>query len=398
MQDPVANSNLTSTRPALRVPDFLIKREPWSKVFFSSLKNFLTERPVKLPRNASGAVFTAPGFGAGFLENLKEWWRPAPRLAGRASGGGLLVTWKPGYRQFWENLRDAIAPPKLPALRLTSKPVKVRDIWAPNEQFKRAQAVSMTFHALLAVLVAVPFIHVVTQASPVQVVKVDTVDISPYLAKLPPGNDKAGGGGGGGERMQQPPTKGRLPKFSMTQLTPPMATVRNLQPKLPAEPTVIVPPEIRVPNPPLPNYGDPLAQLITGSGGPGGGGGIGAGCCGGVGSGQGRGVGPGEDWGIGGGPPGAGHNGYGYPVCIYCPSPSYSDEAVKAKYQGSVIVQFIVTPDGRATNITVVKGLGVGLDEKVIEAVRKWQLTPARGPDGRPAAVRVSAEVTFRLL
>ncbi len=394
----MANSNLTGTRQALRVPDFLIKREPWSKVFFSSLKNFLTEKPVKLPRNASGAVFTTPQFGAGLLENLKEWWRPAPRLAGRASDGRLLVTWKPSYRQFWENLRDAIAPPKLPPLRLTSKPVKVRDIWSPNQQFKRAQAVSMTFHALLAVLVAVPFIHVVTQASPVQVVKVDIVDISPYLAKLPPGDDKAGGGGGGGERMPQPPTKGRLPKFAMTQLTPPMATVRNLQPKLPAEPTVIVPPEIRVPNPALANYGDPLAQLITGSGGPGGGGGIGTGSGGGVGSGQGRGVGPGEGWGIGGGPPGAGHNGYGYPVCIYCPSPTYSDEAVKAKYQGSVIVQFIVTPDGRTTNTAVIKGLGVGLDEKVIEAVRNWRLKPALGPDGRPAAVRVSAEVTFRLL
>ena len=163
-------------------------------------------------------------------------------------------------------------------------------------------------------------------------------------------------------------------------------------------PTVLGPPELRLPSPNMPNWGDPLAKGITDSGGPGGGGGIGTGCCGGVGSGQGAGVGPGEGWGTGGGAPGAGTNGYGEPACLYCPSPSFSDEAVKAKYQGVVLLRVVVTVDGRATNIQVVKGLGVGLDEKAVEAVRGWKFRPAIGPNGRPAAVTTLIEVTFRLL
>jgi len=57
----------------------------------------------------------------------------------------------------------------------------------------------------------------------------------------------------------------------------------------------------------------------------------------------------------------------------------------------------VITADGRVTDIHVSKGLGFGLDEKVIEMVRSWRLTPARGPDGKPAAVRMDIEVTYRL-
>jgi TonB family protein len=74
------------------------------------------------------------------------------------------------------------------------------------------------------------------------------------------------------------------------------------------------------------------------------------------------------------------------------------DEAVKVKYQGVVTLQAVVTADGRATNIRAVKGLGVGLDEKAIEAVHSWRFTPARGPDGKPASVLTMIEVTFRPL
>jgi hypothetical protein len=118
------------------------------------------------------------------------------------------------------------------------------------------------------------------------------------VMKLPKGNDKAGGGGGGGERNPIPASKGKLPKFSMTQLAPPTVVIQNLNPKMPVEPTVIVPPEIRVPQPNLPNMGDPLAAMVTNSSGPGFGGGIGTGGAGGVGSGNGPGVGPGDGGGI----------------------------------------------------------------------------------------------------
>jgi len=184
----------------------------------------------------------------------------------------------------------------------------------------------------------------------------------------------------------------------MTQLTPPMVTLKNLNPRMSAVPTVLGPPDLKLPSPDLPNYGDPLAASITDSSGTGTGSGIGNGNGGGVGSGEGGGVGPGEGGGTGGGVFRPGTGGVGYPSCLYCPRPSYSDEARKAKYQGTVLLQAVITPDGRGIEIQVVKGLGLGLDEKAVEAVKGWRFKPAVGPDGKPVATLVPIEVTFRLL
>ncbi len=384
-----------------RTPRFTLEQQRWSKGFFSNLKDFLTERPLKVTRSAGGGAFAEDEFGGGFFENLKEWLRPLPRSARQAALSRMEVEWKPWYRAFWENLRDAISPPKLPPIKVTSQPVKVRDIWSRDENLGRAQGLSLAVHALLVVLLIVPIYHHVIQTteanSKTEVITVDISDISPYLAKLPPGKDRAGGGGGGGERMATPPTKGRAPRFDWVQKTPPMATLRNLNPKLPAEPTLLGPPDLKIPSPNLPNYGDPLAKLITGSGGPGGGGGIGTGCCGGIGSGEGGGLGPGSGGGTGGGPFRAGTGGVGEPACAYCPNPEFSEEARKAKYQGSVLLRLIVDADGRPTNISVLKSPGLGLDEKAIEKVRTWRFKPALGPNGKPVPVWVTVEVTFRL-
>jgi protein TonB len=374
----------------------LVAEESWSKGFFARLKEFLTEKPMKVPAGAPGALGQV-SYGSTLTENLKEFFRQLPPDARKASGK-MTVEWRPWYQQFWENLRDTIAPPKLPPLKVTSKPVQVREIWSKREGFQRAQAVSITAHAVVIVLLIVPLYHEATKPPQEPVVSLEAVDISPYLAKLPPGKDKAGGGGGGGERSPTPPTKGRLPKFSMEQLTPAMAVPRNPDPKLAAEPTVIVPPDISVPNPALPNYGDPLQALLTGSGGPGSGGGIGTGSGGGIGSGSGPGVGPGWGGGIGGGAFRAGRDGVGEPQCQYCPLPLYSEEARKAKYQGTVLLRLIVTPDGRATNISVVRGVGLGLDERAIETVRTWRFKPALGPNQQAVPVWVTVEVNFRLL
>ncbi len=412
MQDSLTNSTGTNAGPGPSgagpgrpgrafVPRFMLEQRSWSSGFFANLKDFLTERPVKLPRNAPArrVAFSQDSFGGGFIENLREWLRPLPPQARQAARSRMEVDWKPWYRAFWENLRDAIAPPKLPPLRVTSQPVKVRDIWSRNEQFRRAQGLSLAFHALLAALLLFPLFHqLAATAQPTVKADVNIIDISPYLAQLPSGKDKAGGGGGGGERMNTPPTRGKLPRWSMTQFTPPMATPRNPNPKLAMEPTLLGPPDLKVPSPNLANYGDPLAKLITGSGGPGGGGGIGTGCCGGIGSGEGGGLGPGSGGGTGGGVFRPGTGGVSYPTCAYCPTPTYSEEARKAKYQGVVVLQVIITPDGRATNINVVKGPGLGLEEKAVEAVRTWRFNPSIGPNGKPVAVSTFIEVSFRLL
>ncbi len=393
-----AKSSLNVADVGKRLAALTVANEPWVKSFLSNLRDFLAERPVKV-RGGAPVVFNPPSFGAGTVDNLKEWFRPTPPAARRAADSYMLVPWQPRYRSFWRNVHDAIVPPKLAPLKVSSKPIPVPEIWSRNPQFKGIQALSLAMHILLAVLVIVPLLPEIMapQTTQAKNYEVMPLDVSPYVVKLPPGGKKAGGGGGGGEHNPVPASKGRLPKFDWTQIAPPAVRPPE-HPRMAVTPTVLGNPELKLPSPNTPNWGDPLAKMITDSGGPGGGSGIGTGCCGGVGSGQGGGVGPGEGWGTGGGPPGAGTNGYGEPTCLFCPSPAFSDEAVKAKYQGVVTLQVVVTPDGRATNIRVIKGLGVGLDEKAIEAVRGWRFNPARGPDGRPAAVTALIEVTFRLL
>ena len=217
-------------------------------------------------------------------------------------------------------------------------------------------------------------------------------DISPYI--LPPSASKAGGGGGGGDRDKLRASKGALPRFSREQLAPPAAVIRNESPKLPVEPTVVVLPQIYLPQTgPL---GDPLSSVLgPPSNGIGSGGGIGSGSGGGVGSGRGPGVGPGWGGGIGGGAYRVG-GGVSAPRAIYSPDPEFSEEARKAKYQGTVVLWVIVGTDGRTHDLRVVRSLGLGLDEKAIEAIRQWRFEPGR-KDGMAVAVQVNVEVTFRL-
>ena len=207
----------------------------------------------------------------------------------------------------------------------------------------------------------------------------------------------AGGGGGGGDRDKIQASPGRLPKQSMQQFTPPAVVVRNPDPKLPMEPTVVIPPEVHLQQPNLPNLGDPLSHMPAGfpSNGTGSGAGIGSGSGGGVGSGDGPGFGPGHGGGTGGGVFRVG-GGVSAPKKIFDPEPEYSEEARKAKFQGTCVLYVVVGPDGRTRDIRVQRTLGLGLDEKAIEAVKQWRFEPAM-KDGKPVAVAVSVEVEFRL-
>ena len=85
-----------------------------------------------------------------------------------------------------------------------------------------------------------------------------------------------GGGGGGGDRSPLPASKGRLPKLAARQFTPPMAVVNNPNPKLIMEPTLVIPPDVNLPNVNMAQYGDPLGKIGPPSNGPGSGGGIGS--------------------------------------------------------------------------------------------------------------------------
>jgi TonB family protein len=89
--------------------------------------------------------------------------------------------------------------------------------------------------------------------------------------------------------------------------------------------------------------------------------------------------------------------GVSQPVPIYRPDPDYSEEARKAKYQGTVIVSVQVDASGHVTNMRVVHPLGLGLDEKALEAINQWRFTPGV-KDGVPVTVLAQIEVNFRLL
>ena len=90
-------------------------------------------------------------------------------------------------------------------------------------------------------------------------------------------------------------------------------------------------------------------------------------------------------------------NGVSAPVLLFKKEPEYSEEARKAKYQGTVVLAIEVDPSGRAVNPRVVRSLGLGLDEKALEAVRQWKFKPGY-KDGKPVTVAATIEVNFRLL
>jgi protein TonB len=304
---------------------------------------------------------------------------------------------QPWWQSFVRNLKETINPPKLPPLEVTSKPVAVKDIWGSYNPQKKSFAMSVGFQiAVVSLAVALSMTKPVQQAAKQVATLIMPVDLAPYQPKMAPKDKPMGGGGGGGDRSPLPAAKGRLPKASLKQFTPPMEVVNNNNPKLSMEPTIIAPPDVPLPQVNMPNYGDPLAKLGPLSNGPGSGAGIGSGKGGGVGSGKGGGFGPGEGGGVGGGVFRVG-GGVSAPVLLYKKEPEYSEEARKAKYQGTVLLYIEVDPSGRATNIRVARSLGLGLDEKAIEAVKQWKFKPGY-KDGHPVTVAATIEVNFRLL
>jgi TonB family protein len=172
--------------------------------------------------------------------------------------------------------------------------------------------------------------------------------------------------------------------------------VQNLNPKLSMDPTLIGPPDLKLPNVDMAQYGDPLEKIGPPSNGPGSGGGIGSGKGGGIGSGTGGGLGPGEGGGVGGGVYRVG-GGVTAPQLVSKIEPEYSEEARKAKYQGTVTLYIQVDAQGKAINMRVLHSLGLGLDEKAMEAVKKWKFKPGT-KDGKPVTVEAQIEVNFRLL
>ncbi len=135
--------------------------------------------------------------------------------------------------------------------------------------------------------------------------------------------------------------------------------------------------------------GDPSSQLLAGAFGDKGGTTIGN-------RPDGPGIGPGAS-----GPPGISSSPSGRsitpPVLIFQVDPEFSEEARKAKYQGTVLLAIEIDTSGHPANLRILQGLGMGLDEKAIQAVSRWRFRPGL-QNGKPAVTSATVQVTFRLL
>ena len=249
---------------------------------------------------------------------------------------------------------------------------------------------SLAVHGALAAVIVVLGTFQPVQSLVRQRITALELDLRPYMTQQ---NKAASGGGGGGARQLLDASKGKVPKPALRQFTPPRVDPIT-DPKLPMVPSIIAPDD--VPNIEANNYGDPLSHLGIPSSGIGSGGGIGIGANGGVGAGYGAGVGPGSGGAFGGGVFRIG-GGVSAPSVLSKVEPEYSEEARKAKWQGTVVVSVIVDELGRPRNVRVQRSLGLGLDQKAVEAVSQWRFKPGL-KDGKPVPVIATIEVNFRLL
>ncbi len=355
----------------------------------------LTSKPV----GAGEQRFTVeqPSLIASLVAGVKGLFAPPPPplvLTSRpvAAGEEHFTVEQPGLIASLVAGVKGIFAPAPPPLVLTSKPVEVKKLWGFYDHSWQGAMVSVGVHVLAIAAVLAFFLW--PRSLKIKPALQDSENLGNVTLTLPPSMGPAPhGGGGGGESALTKAPKGALPQTAKLQLTPPRVKPLD-NPKLPAAPTILA--DLKTQK--LPDLGDPFTKvaLAPPTNGTGNGGGIGDGKGTGVGPGTGPGFGPGNGGNYGGGNYQAGKGGVGEPRVIYKTDPEYSEEARKAKYQGTVVLWLVVGPDGRAHDIRVQRSLGLGLDEKALEAVKQWKFEPAK-LNGNPVAVAVNVEVDFRL-
>jgi protein TonB len=283
------------------------------------------------------------------------------------------------FTSLWGSVRDVFFPVKLPPLVLESKPIAVVDRMAVKQNPK-ALAASVAFYALLILFIAWLLHKNVHFSAPVKAILLTDLSVPP------PAPPKANAmGGGGGQRGPTPVTKGTPPKFADQQIVPPKAPPM-VDPKIKIEPTIEVQKDVKMASS-LPQIGVANSPIIGMS--------MGNGSGTGLGSGNGSGLGPGSGGNTGGGPRRIG-GGVSAPKVIYQVEPEFSEEARKAKVAGNVLVNLWVDTNGNPSHVHVIRGVGMGLDEKAVEAVRQYKFKPAM-ENGKPVLVELNIEVNFQI-
>ena len=210
-----------------------------------------------------------------------------------------------------------------------------------------------------------------------------------------------GGGGGGGNRMKEPPRQAEMPgkdKITVPVTKPPKMEMQETK----KEPDPVA--QLNIPAKSLAAAQDSLPGAIEAPPGPptlsqgsGSGGGAGTGTGSGVGPGTGSGLGPGSGGGTGGGVYRPG-NGVTLPRVLREVRPQYTSDAMRAKVQGTVLLECVVRPDGSVGDVQVVRSLDstFGLDQEAIKAAKGWRFAPGTRL-GEPVPVLITIELTFTL-
>jgi len=227
-----------------------------------------------------------------------------------------------------------------------------------------------------------------------------------------------GGGGGGGQRQPRPAPKiarrgqPRLQVSVPAVSEKPVVTSQQEAPKpTPAEPIIQPKPEPAPEPVPAKVIVAPVETVAANdrdrdgaiehatdgpdSRGPGTDGGVGRGQGTGNGEGLGAGIGEGENGGTGGGPyrPGSG---IAPPRLLKEVKAEYTEEARRRNLTGEVLLEIVVRQDGSVGTVRIVNGLGSGLDQRAVDAVRQWRFFPAQRK-GAPVDVLVTVSVEFKL-
>ncbi|MGA3045061.1 MAG: energy transducer TonB [Terracidiphilus sp.] len=302
---------------------------------------------------------------------------------------------KPIWTGLYESLHDAMFPPRLPALELTSIPIPIPDRMAVKANPWAFGTATIVNGGILAIVLLMGLGSTIDHLR--KPLPGEDIHLKDFTLFAPASAQSLHGGGSGGSNELTDPITGRAPKQEDIPLTPPQVPLVE-NPILRIDPSIAVPPEVKLPdNPALPNIGVQKSPNVSlASNGQGSHAGIGTGPGGGDGPGKGPGYGPGFNGGFGGSFYTPGIGGVSHPVPIVTPEAEFSDEARRNKYQGACLISIIVDARGYPQSPRVIQSLGMGLDEKALEAVQKYRFKPAL-KDGKPVAARIIVEVNFRL-
>jgi periplasmic protein TonB len=337
-------------------------------------------RPANAPHlneETDGSMWTS------LFSNLRDAFstsKEAPlQLESKPVANDLIIEEEGVFGSLWASVKDLFFPVKLPPLVLESKPIAVVDRMKVKQN-PAATGSAIAIYALLFLLIAWLIHKKVQFAAPVKTIQVTELTVPPVA---PPKAQSMGGGGG--QRGPTPVTKGTPPKFADTQIVPPKAPPLQ-EPKIKIDPTVEVQKDVKMASS-IPQIGLASSPIVGMS--------MGNGSGTGLGSGNGSGIGPGSGGNTGGGPRRIG-GGVSAPQLVYSVEPEFSEEARKAKVAGNVLVNLWVGTDGLPSHVHVIRGVGMGLDEKAVEAVKQYKFKPAM-ENGKPVLVELNVEVNFQI-